>query len=237
MVFCLNPEKKHPNGQLEWSKPTPFSMAMGHNIQVTSLQMLKAVGIIANGGYAIQPTIIRKIVKTAPDGHQDILLDNTQARSFERILDEDVTRDVINAMKYVTKKGGGGARAEIWGYTEAGKSGTAEKIVNGTYSKTLNVSSFIGFTPAKDPVFILLVCMDEPEFKYIPGVGKNQMASTCAAPVFREIARRSLDFLGITPDDPHGYPKTDPRYDEQKADWITESIQLQEMYEKWNKAV
>jgi cell division protein FtsI (penicillin-binding protein 3) len=146
-----------------------------------------------------------------------------------------VVDQVIKAMKYVTKQGGAGRRAEIWGYTEAGKTGTAEKIVDGKYARSKNVSSFIGFTPVKDPALILIVSMDEPESKYIPGIGKNQSASVCAAPVFGKIASRTLDYLGVTPDDPHGYPKGDPRYDPKKADWVAESIQLQEMYQTWNK--
>jgi cell division protein FtsI (penicillin-binding protein 3) len=197
--------------------------------------MSKAIGTIANGGYAIQPTIVRKIVKTDAQGNEIVLLDNTKPKNFERVLDQDVVEEVIKAMKYVTKQGGAGKRAEIWGYTEAGKTGTAEKIVNGTYDRSKNVSSFVGFTPVKDPAFILLVSMDEPEIKYIPGIGRNQSSSICAAPVFREIARRSLDYLGVTPDDPHGYPRGDPRFDPAKADWVTESRLLQEMYKTWNK--
>ncbi len=229
------PGKLHPNGQLEWSKPTPYSLAMGHNIQVNCLQMVKAISIIANGGYAIQPTLVRKIVKTHPDGTQEILLDNTQPKNFERVLDADIAAEVVKAMKFATKAGGSGKRAELWGYTEAGKTSTANKIDNGAYSNTKYLSSFIGFTPAKDPAFVLIVSMNEPERRYINGVGHNHHGGVAAAPVFREIARRSLEYMGITPDDPHGYPKGDPRYDPAKADWIKETIQLQEMYEKWNK--
>jgi cell division protein FtsI (penicillin-binding protein 3) len=229
------PGKLHPSGQLEWSKPTPFSLAMGYNLLVNSLQMVKAFATIANGGYAIQPTLVRKIVKTHPDGKQEILLDNTQPKNNERVLDADIVAEVINAMKFVTKNGGSGRRAEIWGYTEVGKTGTARKIENGAYTDQKHVSSFVGFTPTKDAAFVLLVSINEPECRFIRGVGYNQSASICAAPVFREIARRSLEYLGITPDDPHGYPKGDPRYDPSKADWVAETIQLQEMYEKWNK--
>jgi len=69
---------------------------------------------------------------------------------------------------------------------------------------------------------------------YIPGVGRNSLGGTCAAPVFREIAKRSLEYLGIAPDDPYGYPVGDPRYNAEKADWVKETRLLKEMYEKWN---
>jgi cell division protein FtsI (penicillin-binding protein 3) len=121
------------------------------------------------------------------------------------------------------------------GYTEAGKSGTSEKIIEGNYSKQHHVSSFIGFAPAKNPRFVLLVSIDDPEKKFIPGVGKHQLGGICAAPVFREIALRTLQYLGVGPDDPYGYPYGDPRRDPQKADWAMEVRALKELYEKWNR--
>ena len=57
------PGKLHPNGKLEWSLPTPYSMAFGHNILINSIQMVRAYAVIANGGYLVQPHIVRKIVR------------------------------------------------------------------------------------------------------------------------------------------------------------------------------
>lgn len=232
------PGKKHPNGALEWSQPTPFSLAMGHNIQTNAIQLARAFAIFANGGYLVKPTIIRKIVKTAADGTPTILVDNTSLErisSFPRVLDDDIIHPVINAMKYATKRGGSAPKADVWGYTEAGKTGTGQKVVDGTYSQTLYCSTFVGFTPVKDSAFVLVVSMDEPEYGFIPGIGKNHMGGNCAGPVFREISKRALEYLGIAPDDPHGYPVGDPRYDPEKADWAKETHKLQELYEKWNK--
>lgn len=231
------PGKKHPNGRFEWSIPTPFSLAMGHNIQVTSMQVVRSYALFANGGYLVKPTIIRQIVKNQEDGHQEILLDNTtpeRIASFPQVLSQQIVEQVTRAMKYTTKPGGTARRADIPGFTEAGKTSTAEKIVNGTYSKTQHVSTFVGFAPLSHPEFVLLVAIDEPEHGYVPGIGKIHMGGTCSAPVFREIAKRSLEYLGVTPDDPHGYPPGDPRYDPTKADWVKETQRLQEMYEKWN---
>lgn len=230
------PGKKHPNGALEWSTATPFSMAMGHNIQVTSLQALRAYSVFANGGYRVEPTLVRKIVKNHSDGSQEVVLDNTnRTMSKKRVISEKITKDVVKAMKYTTKVGGTARRADVWGYTEAGKTGTADKAINGVYDPHFVCASFIGMVPAEDPAFILIVSMDEPAYGYIPGIGRNHLGSNCSAPVFREIAKRSLEYLGIPPDDPHGYPAGDPRYDANKADWLPELRQLQEKYEKWNK--
>lgn len=232
------PGKKHPNGTFEWSVPTPFSMAIGHNVQMSSMQLLRAYAVFANGGYLVKPTLIRKIIRTHHDGTEEIIEDHTQQSrqdAAQRVLSPEIVKQIVAAMKYVTKPGGTASRGDIWGYTEAGKTSTAKKIVNGTYSETQYVATFIGFTPIKDPAFVLLVCMDEPEYGYIPGLGKNHNGGTCTAPVFREIATRSLEYLGVTPDDPYGYPRGDPRYDENKADWHPEIRRLQEMYETWNK--
>ena len=231
------PGKKHPNGALEWSMSTPYSLAMGHNIQCNAVQLARAYAVFANGGYLVQPTLVRKIVKTQVDGKQEILLDNTRSerkQQFPRIIETEAVTRITTAMKYTTKPGGTARRADVWGFTDAGKTGTGQKVINGRYSDTLYCSSFVGFTPFKDPAFVLVVSMDEPEYGYIPGVGKNHMGGTCSAPVFREIARRSLEYLGVTPDDPHGYPVGDPRYDPEKADWAAETKRLQALYDQWN---
>lgn len=233
------PGKMHPNGTLEWSGPTPYSLAMGHNILVSSMQMLRSYGILANGGYDVHPILVRKIVGNRMEAPLEILLDNTapeRVKSFPRVLESEIVDEVIDAMKYVTKPGGSAPKADIPGYTEAGKTATTEKIINGTYSKKDHISTFIGFAPAKEARFVLLIAIDEPEFKYIPGVGKNQHGGQCAAPAFREIASRTLQYLGVQPDDPYGYPVGDPRYDPGKADWVMKSQNLKELYSQWNEA-
>lgn len=230
------PGKKHPSGVLEWSVPTPFSIAMGHNIQANTIQILRAHAVFANGGYLVQPTIVRKIVKTHPDGHQEVLIDNTteeRIKSFPRVLDQSIVDRTVEAMKYATKKGGA-VRADIPGYTEAGKSGTPEKIVNGRYTSEKHCPSYVGFAPVKDSAFVLIVTIDEPEVGYEPGVGKKHMGGQCAAPVFRDISKRALEYLGIAPDDPYGYPAGDPRSNPEKAEWGKETRLLQEKYNSWN---
>ncbi|MDB6081607.1 MAG: pbp1 [Chlamydiia bacterium] len=226
------PGKKHPNGKLEWSTPTPYSLAIGHNIQANSIQMARVFAIFANGGKLVQPTLVRKIIK-----NDEVLIDNTQperSEQFPRVLDPDIVQAVVKALKFVTKKGGCASGANIWGYTEAGKTGTSMKIVNGSYSDKKHISTFVGFAPVSNPAFVLLVCMDEPLPVFIPGRGSNHHGGLCCAPVFREIGRRALEYLGTTPDDPHGYPKGDPRFDEKKADCISEAKKLEELYKQWN---
>lgn len=230
------PGKKHPNGALEWSVPTPFSLAIGHNLLANSFQVVRAYGILANGGYDVKPKLIRKIVRHKRDGTEEIIRDNMQKDPSKprRLIDAGIINELIKAMKFTTKPGGSAAKADIYGYTEVGKTGSSEKIVNGTYSKTNHISSFIGFTPAKNARFVLMVVIDEPEYRFIPGVGKNQLGGQCAAPAFREIASKALQYLGVEPDDPFGYPVGDPRRDPHKADYIEEAEELRRLYNEWN---
>ncbi len=229
--------KKHPNGALEWSTPTPYSLAMGYNLLATSAQMLRAYGIIANGGFEVKPTLVRKISRKKQGGKEEVLLDNFRQHSLsapKRLIDEDVIRTTKKAMKFTTKPGGSASRADILGYTEAGKTGTSEKIVKGQYCKDTHISTFVGFAPVEKPRFVLLIAIDEPEKKYIPGRGKNQMGGICAAPVFREIGTKVLQYLGVKPDDPFGYPTGDPRRNEEKADYARELKELKSLYQAWN---
>ena len=229
------PGKLHPNGKLEWSLPTPYSLAIGHNILVNSIQMVRAYAILANGGWQVQPHIVKKIVKRGPDGAQNIVLDRTGLGLQRQILPTDMARSIVKGMKFVTKEGGTSKLADISGYTEAGKSGSAEKIINGVYSKDHNISSFLGFAPADHPRFVLLVSLDDPEKKFIPGVGKHQLGGVCSAPIFREIATLTLQYLGVAPDDPYGYPPGDPRRNPEKADWMAEIQSLKSLYQQWNE--
>lgn len=229
------PGKLHPNGTLEWSKPTPYSLAMGHNILANTFQMVRAYGIIANGGFDVEPTLVRKISRKKFDGSEEVLLDNTfEKKEKKQILDPDVVRQLKCAMKYVTKPGGAAPKADIHGYTEVGKTGTTEKIINGQYSKNDHISTFLGFAPAFEPRFVLMIVMDEPVKKYIPGVGGNQFGGHCAAPAFQRIGRRTLEYLGVEPDDPYGYPVGDPRRDVNLADWQEEIRALKNLYDTWN---
>ncbi len=220
------PGKVYPCGRLEWSTPTPFSLAMGYNILANSMQVLRAWSVIANGGYKIKPTLIKKIVNKDEISYGTV--------EHEKVLDEKICNRVVKAIKFVTKKGGTSHWGDIYGHTEAGKSSSAEKVIDGAYSKHQHVSSFMGFAPAENPQFILIVSMDNPEYRYLPGIGKTHYGGKSAGPVFCEIMRRSLEYLGTPPDDPHGYPRGDPRRIPEKADYFHETEKLNALYKKWN---
>ena len=158
-----------------------------------------------------------------------------QVHYFPKMLDEKIGERIISSMKFATKAGGSARKGDIHGFKVAAKTGTGEKVVNGKYSKKAHYSSFLGAILNKEQPLVIYISMDEAEAVFIPGIGKNHYGGNAAGPTFKAMGSRMLDYLGVTPDDPHGYPKNDPRYDFEKADWIKETDRLQEMYKKWNK--
>ncbi len=235
--FVPRPGHTNPNGSLEWSVPTPYSLAIGYNLTVNSLQMLSAYSAFANGGYLVKPTFVQKISKTDEAGREQILLDNRSLQrleNFPQILTPKISEEIMNCLKYIARPSGSGNLAGVYGYTVAGKSGTAKKILNGAYTKATYFSSFIGAAPAKKPRFVMIVSMDEPKPFLKHGIGYMYWGGKCAAPVFREIARRSLKYLGVAPDNPTHYPFGDPRRDVSQNYWEKESKELEKLNELWN---
>ncbi len=234
------PGKIIGNGKLEWSKATPYSLAIGYNFQATTLQMARAYCVLANGGTLPDVTLIKRIYRPSrTNSKPEILVDNTdikqRSKKFVRVLEPSIVAEVVQAMKFVTKPGGGAAKGDIYGYTEAGKTGTTMKLVNGAYTDKSHFSSFIGFAPAHNARFVLAIGVDEPKVGYIAGKGINHRGSACATPIFREIGRRVLEAMNVPQDDPTGYPKGDPRSDLEKSDWYHESISLKKLLESWDQ--
>jgi len=215
--FLPSPGKCYPNGKLQWSVPTPGCLAIGYNLLANGVQMLRAYAVIASGGYDIKPSLVKKIV----NADNQVVYERTPSRKL--VLDSAITDRVIEAMKFVTKNDGLAARADIPGFTRAGKTGTSEKIRGGTYAKNVHVATFIGFTPAKEAKIAILVGIDEPPHAPIPGLGAMYFGGKCAAPVFGKIATRVLQYLGTPPDDPD------------HTDMVQEVKTLKNLFWQWNK--
>lgn len=220
--------KTYSNGKQQWSDPTPYSLAIGYNVLVNPVQMARAYSVFANGGYLVEPSLLHKIVDASG---KEVFRPQKEKK---RVLSKDIADIMLQALKYTTKKGGSAYLADIPGYSEAGKTSTTEKIVNGVYSKNTHLSNFIGIAPAKNPKFVLIVVVDEPEKKYIPGFGTTHFGGKCAAPIFREIGKRALHILDCPLDDPYGFSLNDPRTEKEKSDWYVESKDLKSMYDAWN---
>jgi cell division protein FtsI (penicillin-binding protein 3) len=212
-------------------------MAFGHNILVTSMQMLRAYAVFANGGYLVKPTLIDKITRKK-GGKEEVLVSYGNRTKFDypKVLDDDIIEETVKALKYATKFGGTARRADVPGYTEAGKTSTPKKVINGFYSETLYTPSFVGFTPAKDAKLVVIITIDEPFYGYMQDIGRANNGGISCAPSFANIAQKALKYLGVPEDDPFGYPAGDPRRDPKKADWLKEVAQLKEKYDSWNNA-
>lgn len=172
-----------------WPASTIGALAIGQNISVTPLQLLRAVCAVANGGYLVTPSIVKEVKLL--ENEED---ENKHIEEGNRILSQE-TADALKDMMLAVVEGGTGTRAQIDGVKVCGKTGTAEKVnKNGVgYSEGRQITSFIGFAPYEDPEIAIIVVVDEPQG------GKNTIwGSTVAAPVFRDIMEFSLKRLKVS---------------------------------------
>jgi cell division protein FtsI (penicillin-binding protein 3) len=171
----------------KWQPSSIGSIAMGQEVGITPLQMAAAYGAIANNGVRIAPHIVREI--RAADG--SVLLRTTPEQN--RVVSEDTARQLRGMLEGVTLNGTA-KRAQLEGYSAAGKTGTAQKIdpLTKAYSRTKFIGSFVGFAPVENPSVVIIVVMDEPKGLYHGG--------DVAAPVFREIAEQILPEMDVAPD-------------------------------------
>jgi cell division protein FtsI/penicillin-binding protein 2 len=171
----------------KWSKVSIAQIPMGHGIAVTRLQMLMAMGTIANQGVLMRPTIVNRFEDR--DGN---LVARGAPETVRRVISADTAKQMVEALKTVVSAQGTAAKAALTNYTVAGKTGTAQKAENGTYAAGKFISSFIGFFPADNPEVCISVVMDEPRNGYYGG-------EVCA-PIFRRIAEAAASYLNIRPD-------------------------------------
>ena len=179
----------HPRNQ--WSNISITRVAIGHEVGATPLQVTAATCAIANGGRLMMPMLIRDITDDS-----GAVLAKYEPQEVRRVITEVTAGKVRDALIKVTGKKGTASRAHIPGYQVAGKTGTAQKLEDGRYSHDHHFTSFIGFVPADKPAFCMLVIFDQAQVKASEDAG-----GLVAAPVFRAIAEKALDYLGVKPDD------------------------------------
>jgi cell division protein FtsI (penicillin-binding protein 3) len=179
----------------KWSGLSIGAISFGQEIGVTSVQILNAINSIANGGYRVRPSVVDTII----DEKGDLV----RVRPLERvrIMSPSTAAAVANAFEGVVVRGTG-RKAALQGYRAAGKTGTAQKIVNGRYSKNKYVASFIGFAPLPNPRISILVQLDEPTGVHYGG--------DVSAPIFQKIAQETLFQLRVPPDQELPLPKLNP---------------------------
>jgi cell division protein FtsI/penicillin-binding protein 2 len=172
-----------------WDGLTISRYPIGQTFTVTPLQMVRAYCVLANGGKLVDLRLIyrHKNPSTGEEIKMEIIPNPGSV-----FKNKNSDKKIVNMLKLVTKKGGTAEKAAVKGYEVAGKTGTAQKLINGVYSDSQGFASFIGFVPADKPAFVLLVTADNPQPVHYGGL--------VAAPAFSHIAKKTLRFLNVPPE-------------------------------------
>ena len=188
----------------KWTESALASVSMGYQIGVTPLQMVSAISSVANGGEMIEPRVIRAV-------YRENRRYEVRPKVVRRTISADTAATLVGIMEGVVGDPHGTAKAaQIPGYTIAGKTGTAAKLVNGRYSTSDYNASFVGFIPSRNPAIAIIVVTDAPHAGFTTG-------GSVSAPVFKRIAEASLRYLGIGPSVNPPSPVLVARHDESGA--------------------
>ena len=160
------------------------SMSMGYQVGVTPLQMVAAVSSVANGGDLIEPRVVRALVR---DGRRTEVTPTVLGRTISK-----ATSVVLTGIMEQVVERGTATYAQVPGYTIAGKTGTAAKLIDGRYSGSDFFASFVGFLPSRNPVATIIVVLDSPH-------AHGYYGGPTAGPVFQKIAEATLQHFGVPP--------------------------------------
>lgn len=171
-----------------WSDVSAASISIGQEIGVTPVQIVRAIGTVANGGMRLEPRVIDRVIDD--DGKTIYKPERPPA---QRVVSERTAAVLNEILKSVVYRGTG-ERAALPEHVVAGKTGTAQKAIRGGYAPDKFIASFGGYVPADRPRLVILVVVDEPKGEQFGGV--------IAAPPFREIAEGALRYLRVAPSVP-----------------------------------
>ncbi|HEY5427345.1 MAG TPA: penicillin-binding protein 2 [Candidatus Tumulicola sp.] len=176
----------------DWSAPSLATMSFGQGVSVTPLAMARYYCAIANGGLLMQPQIVRAVYD-----QQGNLVRRNPPRVTRRIFSKQTAKELRGFLRMVVLHGTGDPTAQIPGYSTAGKTGTAEMVVDGQYRGGYYAASFIGMVPYEHPQYVVYVKVERPIGSYY--------GSVVAAPAFAEISRAAMLHAGVLPTaPPHG---------------------------------
>jgi cell division protein FtsI (penicillin-binding protein 3) len=167
-----------------WDMSTTMTVGFGHAIAVTPLHLALGYSTLYNGGI-YRPATLLKVNKGRP------------VIKGRRVFSEETSYKMRSLLRLVVTKGTG-KKADAIGYRVGGKTGTAEKIIGGRYSKTANITSFAGVFPMDEPRYAMVVMLDEP--KATAETYGFRTAGWNAAPTFGKVVARIAPMLGMRPD-------------------------------------
>ena len=163
-----------------WRPVEQATISYGHGVTVSLMQMVRAYTALARNGDVIDLTLFKR--------------DPNEKLQGTQVFKPETARRMRAMMMATVKKGGTASNVNVAGYSVAGKTGTANKVKNGQYTRDV-VASFVGIVPATQPRFIVAVMVDEPK--------KGRYGGLVAAPVFNEVAQGALRTLMVSPDERH----------------------------------
>lgn len=159
--------------------------AFGQGVSVTPIQQVAAVSATINGGYLYKPYLAKEWL----DPKTSEVISKTTPQLKHRVISEEASKQVRYALENVVAKGTG-KNAYVEGYRVGGKTGTAQKVVDGKYLKNNYIVSFIGFAPADDPQIVVYVAIDNPK-------DTLQFGGVVSAPIVGTIIEDSLSSMGV----------------------------------------
>jgi cell division protein FtsI (penicillin-binding protein 3) len=175
-----------------WTTVDAGTISFGQGVSVSALQLITAISAVANKGILMKPYAVQAITD-----YHGRLVKSFSPKIVRRVISEKTAGTLTRIMQTVITEGGTGVNAALDGYSVCGKTGTAQKIdENGRYSNEKYIASFVGFAPVEAPKIAVLVVVDEPQ--------KEHYGSAVAAPAFRTIAQKTLDYMNISPKKPAG---------------------------------
>ena len=177
------PEAAKPLLPRHWSKLVTATTAFGHGFAVQPLQGAAVVSGLLNGGHLITPTFLRR--------NQD------EAMAMASTVIKESTSETLRYLFRQNALLGSATKADVIGYRVGGKTGTAEKVVNGHYAHDQRLASFIGAFPMDDPKYLVMVMLDDP--KAIPGTYGFATAGWNAVPTAANVIERIAPMLGVQP--------------------------------------
>jgi cell division protein FtsI/penicillin-binding protein 2 len=174
----------------KWGKYSIVQIPMGQGVAVTRLQMAMAIGAIANGGVLMRPMLVKRLQDR--DGK---IIQQYEPQAVRRVISDETAKQMVEALKTVVSSAGTAPLAAVTNYVVAGKTGTAQKVVDGKYSNDRFVVSFIGFFPADDPQVCISIVMDSPK------EGGRAFGGALCGPIFSRIGAACANYLNIPPDE------------------------------------
>jgi len=195
------------NGEAEGIVNIPENMkdvnlvtqSFGQGISVTQLQLATALSAVSNGGYLYEPHLVKNLV----DQDGNIVME-VEPKVVRRVFSQDTSDKMLMAMESVVSEGSGRS-ASVAGYSVGGKTGTAQKVIDGKYADEKYITSFVAVAPTYNPEILVIMSIDEPKESYY--------ASTIVAPLIGEIIESTMQYLNI-----------EPRYDEEELEKIEKSF-------------